>query len=254
MKISAHEFAMMQTDKLEEAFMLIAICDDNKTDAEKIRFALMDIADELEIVWFDTTAKLIESIKKGSFYSLIFQDIYLGDESGMEAAQAVKELSPETQIIFVTTSLDHAVDAFKVQAADYLVKPCSEADVVKAFARVNLRISKKEQPPVVLNVGKEIHVFYHERVTKLESDRHYTVICQQNKSDRVHINFTDAAKLFGQSFIEIRRGLLVNPKYIERISGTDVILAVGSTYARPKAKRDDVVALYTEFVTKKLGK
>ena len=30
--------------------MLIAICDDSKTDAEKIRFALMDIADELEIV------------------------------------------------------------------------------------------------------------------------------------------------------------------------------------------------------------
>ncbi|MBQ1849441.1 MAG: response regulator transcription factor [Lachnospiraceae bacterium] len=234
--------------------MLIAICDDSKKDAEKIRFSLMDIADELEIVWFDTTAKLIESIKKGSVYSLIFQDIYLGDESGMEAAKTVKELSPETQVIFVTTSLDHAVDAFKVQAADYLVKPCSETDIVKAFARVNLRIGRKEQAPVVLSVGKEVRVFYPDRVTKLESDRHYTVICQQNKSDRVHMNFTDAAKLFGQSFIEIRRGLLVNPKYIERISNAEVILADGGTYILPKAKRDDVVALYTEFVTKGIGK
>lgn len=234
--------------------MLIAICDDNKADAEKIRFALMDIADELETVYFDTTVKLIESVKGGTFYSLIFQDIYLEKESGMEAARTVKELSPETQIIFVTTSLDHAVDAFKVHAADYLVKPCSEADVVKAFARVNLRLGKQEQAPVVLNVGKEIHVFYHEKVTKLESDRHYTLICQQNKSDRVLINFTDAAKLFGKSFIEIRRGLLVNPKYVERISGTDVILTDGSTYTLPKAKRDGVVALYTEYVTKRTGK
>ena len=61
--------------------MLIAICDDNKADAEKIRFALMDIADELETVYFDTTAKLIESVKGGTFYSLIFQDIYLEAET-----------------------------------------------------------------------------------------------------------------------------------------------------------------------------
>ena len=121
--------------------MLIAICDDTKADAEKIRFSLMDISDELEMVWFDKGTKLIESVKSGAFYSLVFQDIYLGDESGMETARIVKELSPETQIIFVTTSLDHAVDAFKVQAADYLVKPCSEADIVKAFARVNMRIN-----------------------------------------------------------------------------------------------------------------
>ncbi|MCR4598731.1 MAG: hypothetical protein K5678_06835 [Acetatifactor sp.] len=48
--------------------------------------------------------------------------------------------------------------------------------------------------------------------------------------------------------------LAVNPKYIERISNAEVILADGSTYVLPKAKRDDVVALYTEFVTKGIGK
>ena len=39
--------------------MLIAICDDCKTDAEKIRFSLMDITDDIEMVWFNTGAKLI---------------------------------------------------------------------------------------------------------------------------------------------------------------------------------------------------
>ena len=235
--------------------MLIAICDDTKADAEKIRFSLMDIGDELEMVWFDKGTKLIESVKSGTFYSLVFQDIYLEDESGMETARIVKELSPETQIIFVTTSLDHAVDAFKVQAADYLVKPCSEADIVRAFARVNMRISKQEQANIVLNVGKEMYIFYPEKVVKLESDRHYTVICRDNgKSERVHANFADVAELFGRRFIEIRRGLIVNPDYIERVSGAEVILADGSSYVLPKAKKDSFIALYTEFVTAKLRK
>ena len=123
--------------------MLVAICDDSKTDAEMIRFSLMDITDELETVWFSKGTDLIASIKQGNFYTLVFQDIYLENETGMDIAKVVRELSPETQIIFVTTSLDHAVDAFKVQAVDYLVKPCSEADVVKAFARVSMRINKR---------------------------------------------------------------------------------------------------------------
>ena len=235
--------------------MLVAICDDIKADAEKIRFALMDITDGLETVWFDTGEKLLESIRGGVFYSLVFQDIYLENEMGVDIARAVKELSPGTQIIFVTTSLDHAIDAFRVQAADYLVKPCTEVDIVKAFARVNMRINKPGTEPVVLNAGKEIHIYYPEKVIKLESDRHYTVIHQQDsKISRVHMNFTDAAELFGKQFIEIRRGILVNPAYVERISGAEVILSDGSSYKIPRLKKDSIVTAYTEFLSKGLGK
>jgi len=230
--------------------MLIAICDDTKADAEKIRFSLMDITSDLEMVWFDTGVKLIDSIKKGNFYSLIFQDVYLEEELGTEIATVVKELSPDTQIIFVTTSLDHAIDAFRVHATDYLVKPCSETDIVKAFARVSMRLNKQESSPVVINSGKDIHVYYPEKVIKVESDRHYTNICCQNdRTDRVLMNFSEIAALFGKDFIELRRGLLVNPKYIERISGASVVLSDGSTYILPKAKKDSVISQYTNYVT-----
>lgn len=233
--------------------MLVAICDDTRADAEKIRFSLMDITDDLETVWFKSGTDLVKSIKSGVYYSLVFQDIYLGKESGMDTALAVRKYSPDTQIIFITTSIEHAVEAFKVQAADYLVKPCSEMEIVKAFARINMKINKPETPPVVLNAGKEIHVFYHDKVIKLESDLHYTVIYQQNtKSTRVHINFADAAELFGKRFIEVRRGLLVNPSYIERLSSSEVILTDGSSYKLPRAKKDTIVARYTEFLTKGL--
>jgi DNA-binding LytR/AlgR family response regulator len=230
--------------------MLIAVCDDCKVDAEKIKFSLMDITDDLETIWFSTGVELINSIKNGSFYSLIFQDVYLETELGVDIAKKVKEYSPDTQIIFVTTSLDHAIDAFKVHAIDYLVKPCSEADIVKAFARVSMRIKQQESSPVVINSGKDIRVFYPENVIRIESERHYTNIYSQNgNSDRVLMNFSDVAELFGNKFIELRRGLLVNPKYIERISGASVIMTDGNTYILPKAKKDSVVTQYTNYIT-----
>lgn len=232
--------------------MRIAICDDTKTDAEKIRFSLMDITDELEMDYFPTGNELMESIKSGKAYSIIFQDIYLENENGMDIARAVKELSPDTQIIFVTSSLDHAIDAFRVQAVDYLVKPCEETDIVKAFARVSLRINSQYSAPIVINSGKEIHVFYAKNVLKIESDRHYTIIYSRNgKNERIHSNFSDVAELFGKDFIELRRGLLVNPDFIEKVSGTVVCLADGSSYVLPKAKKDYVTAKYIDFITNK---
>jgi DNA-binding LytR/AlgR family response regulator len=230
--------------------MLIAICDDNSVDAEKIRFSLMDITQDLEMKCFSTGTELIESVKSGNNYSVLFQDVYLKDESGIEVAKSVKELSPDTQVIFVTSSVDHAIDAFKVQATDYLVKPCSEADIVKAFARVSVKMNTEYSVPVVINTGKEIQVFHTEKVIRIESDRHYTVIyCVNNRTERLLINFSYAAELFGNKFIEIRRGLLVNPRFIEKISGINVILTDGSSYILPKAKKDAVTAKYIEYIT-----
>ena len=234
--------------------MLIAICDDSKKDAEMIKFSLMDITDEIEILWFSTGAELIDSIKSGTFYTLIFQDVYLENEIGVDIAKTVKELSPDTQIIFVTTSLDHAIDAFRVQAIDYLVKPCSEAEVVKAFSRVTMRINKPSSSSVVMNSGKNIRIFYPENVIKIESDRHYTnIYCKNKKTERLLIKFSRVAESFDKNFIEIRRGLLVNPEYIERITGATVILSDGSTYILPKAKKDSVITQYTDYVTNQSG-
>ena len=231
--------------------MFIAICDDCRADAEKIRFSLMDINDELEMVYFSTGSELIESVRQGCFYSLVFQNINLKNESGLETAQTIRILSPDTQIIFVSTSPDHAVDAFRMQAADYLLKPCSEADIVKAFARVNMKISRQTSFPVMINTGKDIHVFRSESVIKLESDRHYTLIsCKNGRAERLHINFSDAAGKFGSKFIELRRGLNVNPEYIERISGAAVTLSDGSTYILPKARKDSFIVRYKEYITR----
>ena len=113
-------------------------------------------------------------------------------------------------------------------------------------------MNKEYSVPVVINTGKEIHVFHTEKVIKIESDRHYTVICcSNNRTERLLINFSYVAELFGNKFIEIRRGLLVNPRFIEKISGVNVILADGSSYILPKAKKDAVTAKYIEYITEK---
>lgn len=59
------------------------------------------------------------------FKGILFLDIYLKNENGLEAASAIREKFPLLFLVFITVSTDHALDAFEVQADGYLVKPLS---------------------------------------------------------------------------------------------------------------------------------
>ncbi|MGN1102004.1 MAG: LytR/AlgR family response regulator transcription factor [Huintestinicola sp.] len=119
--------------------MRIAICDNEINEANNIRFALMDIEKNLEIDIFESGVIFLDSIRGGRRYDLVFMDIYMGDENGLDIVREMQKISPDTQVIFSTVSTDHAVEAFEVNAIGYLVKPYSEADIVKAFARATVR-------------------------------------------------------------------------------------------------------------------
>ena len=232
--------------------MKIAICDDNKTDAGKIEFALMDLAAGIEIDTFEKGSELMESIKGGARYDLVFRDIYLGDENGIEIVNELMAVSPSTEVIFSTTSTDHAIEAFKVNAVGYLLKPYAEADVVKAFTRVKMR-KEEENENVLVCAGSDRHLFRNNEVIKLESDLHYTKIyTDDGEMYRYHIGFSEIAKLF-KGFIEIRRGVLLNMAHIKRIKAAVITLSDGSTYTIARGKKDYVVSQYTAFVIKRNG-
>ena len=136
--------------------MRIAICDDERNDANKIRFALLDVENRLEIDIFESGQDFLDSIKVGRQYDLVFMDIYMGDENGMEIVRAMQAISPDTQVIFSTISVDHAVEAFEVNAIGYLVKPYSEADIV-----VETRDEKVEN--TVKRVASAVHHFFQQK-------------------------------------------------------------------------------------------
>ena len=55
-------------------------------------------------------------------------DIYMKGKTGIEAVRELHEMGDKSRVIFLTTSQEHALEAFRVEAAQYLVKPVSEAD------------------------------------------------------------------------------------------------------------------------------
>ncbi|MBR6642432.1 MAG: response regulator transcription factor [Lachnospiraceae bacterium] len=67
---------------------------------------------------------------------VVFMDIDLAGESGLDCAKTITELEPKTKIIFATAHCEYMANAFEIYAFDYLVKPFDLERVTKTLTRI----------------------------------------------------------------------------------------------------------------------
>lgn len=71
---------------------------------------------------------------------VVFLDISMPGASGIQLAEALHKLKNPPAVVFVTAYSDHAVEAFDVDATDYLMKPVEEARLDQAINKVLARV------------------------------------------------------------------------------------------------------------------
>ena len=115
---------------------------------------------ELEIVKvFNNPEKLLAEAPNLDF-DLCILDIEMPDLNGM----AVANLLENKYIIFTTAYKEFAVEAFEIDAVDYITKPVKKERLEKAVAKVLKRIEKQEQKQFIsinTNKGKSVLFFDH---------------------------------------------------------------------------------------------
>lgn len=111
----------------------IALCDDEQAEIIKTTEMLNEyrrIHPEaaFETETFESAEKLLIKVQEGYTPELILMDIYMEGKNGIEAGKVLRRMGNESRIIFLTASEKHAVEAFRVDATQYLVKPVSETE------------------------------------------------------------------------------------------------------------------------------
>ena len=91
--------------------MRIAICDDSHSEQEQFIKALHGWDASRTPERFSDGASFLAAAKETPHFDIVFLDIYMPGENGVDIGKELQKLSPETGIVFVTTSEEHAVDA-----------------------------------------------------------------------------------------------------------------------------------------------
>jgi DNA-binding LytR/AlgR family response regulator len=118
------------------------IVDDEHAAREELRYLLRSFP-EVEVVGEATqTSEALELIRNID-YDLCFLDIRMPGGTGLELVRELSKQRHRPAVIFTTAYPDHAVEAFELDAVDYLLKPFDEARLGHALEKV---VERSELP------------------------------------------------------------------------------------------------------------
>lgn len=113
----------------------VFIIDDDMPSIKIIEYFLSDYQDVAIEGRFTNPLEALKQLEEAE-PELVFLDINMSQLCGMEVAKKILNRSPGTLIVFTTAYDNFAVDAFEVNASDYLVKPIMKARFDKAMERI----------------------------------------------------------------------------------------------------------------------
>ncbi len=114
----------------------VLIVEDEAPARMELRFLLEPYRDQLEIVGEAARVAEARALIAAIAYDVVFLDVAMPGESGMALAEELKLDRPEIKVIFISAYEEHALDAFAVQAVDYLLKPVSATRMAETVARL----------------------------------------------------------------------------------------------------------------------
>ena len=181
----------------------------------------------------------------------MFLDINMPEATGLQLAEALQHLKFPPAVVFVTAYSEFALDAFKVNAVDYLVKPVETERLAHALARarehvvLHARAQKAERIPVEKG-GKKILINIDQiRFVMARDDYAYL----QTDTDRYFstVSLAQLEKtLDGHGFFRVHRGYLVNlslVKEVEPQSGGTLLLTLDGVEEKIPVSRRRVSSL-----------
>lgn len=185
----------------------------------------------LELVALCESAKQALDIIQNDTIDLMFVDINMPDLSGMDF---VKSLQSKPEIIFSTAYSEFAVEGFKVDALDYLLKPYSYDEFFKAAMKAKVRIEKDNQTIEQLQI-KEQQLFIKSdyKIVRIELQ---DILYIEGMREYVRIHFQNSKPLMTlvsmkkieeslpkANFMRVHRSYIVNLQKISIIERNRIV-------------------------------
>lgn len=220
----------------------IAICDDERVFNDSMVEYIteyMEYRNYPYSVEAFTALFELERAQKERKYDLLFLDIMIRSDSGMDYAKQMRERADDTNIVFVSSNTDYALEAYSIYPITFLAKPISKKDVHALLDRMLLLYTKR--PTFMINDKfKGRTVVQYESILYLESMGH-DIVMQLNNGDTLRFSgvFSEfVPELPSSYFFKCHRSYAVNMSYVHRLQNYRFIMADGSIIpiAKPSYK------------------
>ncbi len=212
------------------------LVDDEAPARSELRF-LLGAHPAVEVVGEAASAAEALRLADAVAYDVVFLDVEMPGLTGLEAARLVRDRAGAPELVFVTAHERYAVDAFAVEAFDYLLKPVDPDRLARVVERLQERSRESAAPvqkvPVVGGSGGTELIAY-DAIHFVQADGDYSRVHTYDRSYLCTSSLGELEEALPGGFARIHRSYLVNLAKVASVkrAGPDRIRLVLDDAAR----------------------
>lgn len=207
----------------------VIICDDERLARERLVRLLEDIGG-YELVGLAEHGEQALDLVREYRPDIVLMDMRMPVMDGLTCARHLAQLESPPAIIFCTAFDEHALEAFSVQAAGYVLKPVSRESLREALARAcrvnQLQLESLRQQPlhqerstcrshITARTHRGIELIPLDEVRYFLADHKYVTVRHEQGEVLIDETLKELEEEFGDRFIRIHRNALLSLTYLE---------------------------------------
>ena len=220
----------------------VAICDDEKGFREEAEQMLMQYMAEKGIAYkadsYGVSSELADAIDAGSMHDIYLLDIYMPGITGMSIATELRSRGVKCPVIFLTSSTDHALEAFGVDATHYLLKPYTKENFYIGMDKAMGSIAAHVNDSIILKVDNEYRSISVSEICYCEAeDKYQRFYLAGGEKLLVRISGTELYRQLSEfdSFNRCGRAHIINLNHISKVTQKGVVFKNGVQLNLPHA-------------------
>lgn len=230
----------------------VAICDDEEiflNDYAKMINSIKKLYNyNIEIFKFNSGEELLNFISINEIkFNIIFLDIIMDKIDGIETAKKIRQIDTMTEIIFLTSSKDYALEGYEVKAYNYIVK---SSDSIEEKIYESIRdLYSKVNDFIVINNKSGIERIETKKIVYIESNKRKIIFNTIENEYEMYEKLDNIyEELKHRGFIKVHRSYIVNREFIKKIEAKDIITTTGEIIPISRSKLDEVKLSFMEYL------
>ncbi|NIB39405.1 response regulator transcription factor [Pseudomaricurvus alkylphenolicus] len=234
--------------------MDVVIVDDEPLARDRLKRMLADEPDFRVVAEVSSGDRVMAAVMEHD-PDIVLLDIHMPGESGLLAAQQLVDLEDPPAVIFCTAYEQHALEAFGVNAVDYLLKPVRKEKLLAAMQQAcNLNKAQRQtlnqgsegRPHISARTRRGVELIPIEQIHFFAADHKYVTVYHREGETLIDDTLKELEQSLGERFVRVHRNALVALNRIEAMekgANGQFVLRLTGTQQRPVVSRRHVAAL-----------
>lgn len=227
----------------------IAICDDEKIMCDTLQKNIAEILQNTSTTYsIDCYTNAEQFYTVCQQYHLLFLDIDMPNCNGVTLAKNIRKNQIHCEIIFVTILKEYVLNAFEVEALDYIYKPIDTQRLQNALKRAIKKLQKQQQKFLLIQTKYITQNINISQIYYIEVINRKIYVHTQHDTIEYYSKLEQVQKQLDERFIKCHRSYIVNMDYFYQYQNNMITLQNGQTVPVSRLRQKELLYAMLQYM------